>query len=629
MIPTAQRHLPINALLQNGKYQILNILGQGGFGITYLAKHQIFGEVALKELFLSSGTAQCSRENTTQKNVIAHFDDAQFTSFKDRFLEEARTLYKLKDVKGVVKVLDIFEENSTVYFSMEYLEGDKLEDYVKKRRKLTEKEGLSMILSMGRTLSDIHRRGVLHRDIKPANVIVGNRGEITLIDFGIARNYVDEVTETHTTFHSPRYSPPEQKIAKSRMGDYSDVYALGATAYYMLTGEQPQSLEERITSDYIPPKTYSPGLSDTINYAITKSLNIREKERYQKVDDFLLALMQTSSPATPPPYSGMPTQEVAQIVTPPVSDAPPRIETQPQVQRAQPIAEDDKTRLEQSPSSPKNIVEEDKTMLEKPPAPPIPPKNIVVPDDKTILEQSPIAPKNVVSDDKTILEYTQPQIVDEDKTLILGSGEKPKAKPFNWKEWLKTRDGRIIGGAVVLTIAGVIISAIVSTCNSRVPAKNKEYTLKPVDTVIQVVQVPIPIDTVKPDTVKPKVLPVVPAKKISKKANTQQTPTETYEPRTTTTLPQIRTEEPKPIISDGFCQAMRKPISGRWHQGGSTILICDDLSCNLNGQSGTYRVRDTNTKVILDFLMSNGKTFELTYEKASKQLEFEGKKYSK
>ena len=167
---SGQLHLPTGALLQDGKYRIVRVLGQGGFGITYLAEHKNFGEVALKELFLSSGSAHCSRENTTQRHVVAHFDRTQFEDFKKRFLDEARTLYRLRDVKGVVKVIDIFEENSTVYFSMEYLEGDKLEEYVKKRKYLSEHEGIKIIESVAKTLSAIHKRNVLHRDIKPSKI---------------------------------------------------------------------------------------------------------------------------------------------------------------------------------------------------------------------------------------------------------------------------------------------------------------------------------------------------------------------------------------------------------------------------------------------------------------------------
>lgn len=618
-IPLAQRHLPINAALQNGKYHILDILGQGGFGITYLAKHQIFGEVALKELFLSSGSAQCSRENTTQKNVIAHFDVAQFNNFKDRFLEEAKTLYKLKDVKGVVKVLDIFEENSTVYFSMEYLDGDKLEDYVKKRKKLSEKEGLAIIQSIGRTLADIHKRGVLHRDIKPANIIVGENGETTLIDFGIARNYVDEVTETHTTFHSPRFSPPEQKIAKSRMGDYSDVYSLGATAYFIFTGEQPQSLEERITGEYVPPQVYAPNLPDSINDAITKSLNIKERERFQKVEDFLYALTHESQ-RLPPQYSAIPPEEIAKIVAPSVKDDVTQIEPLKPVQ-------DDVTQIE-----PLKHTQDDITTIE-----PQVTGKIIVEDDKTLLEKSPIIPnKNIVADDKTRLEPVESTIIDDDKTLILDKDNKTKT-PFDWKAWLKTRDGRIIGGALILTVFGVLISSIISTCSRTTPKPNN-YTIvpltpQPTDSSASIVQNPVSMpmqDAVKKDTIQTVIPPVALPKKPNKKAGAAQP--DTYEPnkpevQTTKPLP---TEEPKLFILKDFCKSMSTlPVSGVWRHNNSNIILCDELSCNINGKNGTFRLNDANDKIMLVCAMNGGKYYDLIYDKKSRTLEFDGKKFIK
>ena len=294
--------LKTDTTLQGGRYRIISELGQGGFGITYLAEHQVFGEVALKELFINSGTAHCSRENTTQRNVVAHFDAEQFRSFKKRFTEEAKTLFTLNGIQGVVRVIDIFEENSTVYFSMEYLKGDKLEDYVKKRGRLSEAETLKILQQIGTTLATVHEKKVLHRDIKPGNIIITTDGRPFLIDFGISRTYTEDLGETHTTFHSPRYSPPEQKTAKSKMGTYSDVYALGATAYFMLTGEPPQSPEERIMGEYESPKSLVPNLSDTVNNAINASLTFRVEARPQTATDFLNQLNGRVAQSTPPQY---------------------------------------------------------------------------------------------------------------------------------------------------------------------------------------------------------------------------------------------------------------------------------------------------------------------------------------
>jgi serine/threonine protein kinase len=315
MTQSTPRHLQVGTTLQNGKYRIVKVLGQGGFGITYLAEHAIFGEVALKELFLNSGSTVCTRDITTHCQVIAQFEGTQFDTFKKRFSEEAKTLYNLRRIQGVVHVQEIFEENSTIYFSMEYLRGDKLEDYVEKRNQLTEQEGLQIIKSLTSTLSEVHKKDVLHRDIKPSNIIIDESGGVHLIDFGIARSYIDEITETHlhTTFHSPRYSAPEQKISSSRMGTYSDIYSLGAVAYFVFTGKQPQNFEERTLEEYQPPKSLVPTLSDSVNDAINRSLELRPEKRFQTADKFLQSLTSKDSSFQTLPVSD---QEVTMIDRP-------------------------------------------------------------------------------------------------------------------------------------------------------------------------------------------------------------------------------------------------------------------------------------------------------------------------
>lgn len=115
-----------------------------------------------------------------------------------------------------------------------------MEEYIKRKGRLSEIDGLHLVHALAATLQAVHKMKVLHRDIKPANVIIEKNKEVKWIDFGIARSYIDEILETHTTFHSPRYAPPEQKIATSKLGAYSDVYALGATAYYIFRRTTPK-----------------------------------------------------------------------------------------------------------------------------------------------------------------------------------------------------------------------------------------------------------------------------------------------------------------------------------------------------------------------------------------------------
>ena len=258
----SEHYLPIDTLLQGGQYRIVKVLGQGGFGITYLAQHRYFGEVALKELFLSSGTIICTRGNTKQE-VVPRFDKEIFDTFKTRFLQEARKLFDLNDIPGVVNILDVFEENGTAYFSMKYLAGEKLDEYVYRKGRLSESEGVDLIQAIGTILAAVHKRNVLHRDIKPNNIIITHEGKVGLIDFGIARDFDSENTQI---FYSPNYSPPEQRIVKSRMGAYSDIYSLGAVAYFVFTGIPPQSLEERTLGTAKSPNLIVPDTALDIAY---------------------------------------------------------------------------------------------------------------------------------------------------------------------------------------------------------------------------------------------------------------------------------------------------------------------------------------------------------------------------
>jgi serine/threonine protein kinase len=290
-----QGHLPAQTTLQHGKYTIKGVLGQGGFGITYLAIHKTFGEVAIKELFLNSGTIHCSRENTLRLNVVAHFDDGEFEKFKHRFSEEAKTLFSLNRIPRIAQVIDIFEENDTVYFSMHYIKGMKLDEYVKKQGgRLQESEAIRILNALGETLTEVHRYKVLHRDIKPGNIIIGTDGQPYLIDFGISRINTDEMMVTHTTIHTRYYAPPEQSAAKAKMGTYSDIYSLGATAYFMVTGNTPPELQDRFINGFDSAKSIVNTLSVPMDEAITSALQIKTEDRPQTVAAFLTLLNKNS-----------------------------------------------------------------------------------------------------------------------------------------------------------------------------------------------------------------------------------------------------------------------------------------------------------------------------------------------
>ncbi|MBX7240239.1 MAG: serine/threonine protein kinase [Bacteroidia bacterium] len=270
-------------LLQNGKYEILRTLGQGGFGITYLAKHQLLGEVVVKELFLYNS---CTRKADRQ-TVDTAIDKTLFETFKKKFLEEARLLVKFKEVKGISTVLDFFEENNTVYFSMEYIQAVSLADYVLSKGKLSEKEAIKYILQVSRDLEVVHRQGVLHRDIKPQNILLTPEGKTVLIDFGIAREFEEGNTAHHTTYFTPGYAAPEQMTESDKRGAYTDIYSLGATLYFLLTAQHPQTLGQISINGYVPVRSVNPAVSEGLNRIITQSMELRREKRYQSLNEWV------------------------------------------------------------------------------------------------------------------------------------------------------------------------------------------------------------------------------------------------------------------------------------------------------------------------------------------------------
>lgn len=293
MIST-QDILQKGARLQNGKYTIERVLGQGGFGITYLAQHSLFGQVALKELFLNHAAQMyCTRQGNT---VLPKFDSVQFDGFKVKFLDEARTLARFKDVEGIVKVLDYFEENGTAYFSMEYINGQTLEDLIEAKKAqhggfMKEAEAVAIIEQVGKALSVVHQQGVLHRDIKPANILLNAQTQrAALIDFGIARSFIEGSSTGQTAFFSEGFSAPELKLINLAKGTYTDVYSLGSTLFYCLTGQPAQAADQREMEGFKSPKYLNPSVSKATNEAIIKAIHLRPSERPVTVEEFLSLL---------------------------------------------------------------------------------------------------------------------------------------------------------------------------------------------------------------------------------------------------------------------------------------------------------------------------------------------------
>ena len=233
-------------LLQGGKYRIERTLGQGGFGVTYLGTQvDLDRRVAVKEFFMKD---YCNRDaDTSHVSVLSEGGRGLVENYKQKFLKEARTIAAL-DHRNIVRIYDIFEENGTAYYVMEYLSRGSLLGSVKSDALRSENDALRYIRQVADALRYLHERRVMHLDVKPGNIMLRPGGDAVLIDFGISKHYDRNDHETSNTpvGRSKGYAPLEQ-YQEGGVREFSpatDIYSLGATLYYLLTGHQPPEAQE-------------------------------------------------------------------------------------------------------------------------------------------------------------------------------------------------------------------------------------------------------------------------------------------------------------------------------------------------------------------------------------------------
>jgi len=294
--------LPLGTKLLGGKYTVGKVLGQGGFGITYMGADTVLSRpVAIKELFPEG----CQRNGTTVQPT--RITPSDFSSMKQRFLDEARLLASLNH-PGIVKVYDFFEENNTAYMVMEYLRGKSLAKLVEERGgALSEQEAVGYILKVCEALEVVHKAGYLHRDIKPDNIIVCGDGRVVLVDFGAARSFMAGRTGRMTVILTPGFAPYEQYATKARFGPTLDIYALGATLYYLLTGEVPISAPDRaIGVELRSVREINGRVSRQVEEAVMKAMAMRVEERPQSVGEFVRLLTSPSVGVSAAPKVSVP-----------------------------------------------------------------------------------------------------------------------------------------------------------------------------------------------------------------------------------------------------------------------------------------------------------------------------------
>ena len=275
----------------NGRYIVGRALGQGGFGITYLAQDDKTKTlVAIKEYmpteFSGRNTGACA------VNVFSGDRRENFEFGKQKFLEEAKTLSAFIGNEHIVCVHNYFEENGTAYFTMEYVDGQPLDKYMKEHGgRLTPEKANELLLPLMGALEEVHAKGIVHRDIAPDNIIVQPDGTAKLIDFGAARYSTGEKSKSLDIVIKHGFAPKEQYLRRGRQGPFTDVYAMAATYYYAITGRVPPEAIERMDEDeLIPPANLGVKLSDKAEAALYKALAVSAPDRFQTMGEFREAM---------------------------------------------------------------------------------------------------------------------------------------------------------------------------------------------------------------------------------------------------------------------------------------------------------------------------------------------------
>lgn len=295
-------NLPDGHLLQNGKYRLTHVVGQGGFGITYggiwytevkgsLGTVKTEVPICVKEYFFKD---YCYREQGSQA-VKVHSETGKvlFNKFKEKLIKEAKILSEVHH-PYIVNVLEVFEENNTAYIAMEYISGFSLKYMLEKNGRLPEAMVLKYVRQIGEALQFVHEKSILHLDIKPSNILIDKNGNARLIDFGVSKRYDIEQEETSTTMLTlskgfasiEQYDNEGTQIFSPR----PDIYSLGATMYNLLTGKIPTESILRAARPLKSPSELNTAITPRTEAVIIKAMQIVPTDRFATVAEMLADL---------------------------------------------------------------------------------------------------------------------------------------------------------------------------------------------------------------------------------------------------------------------------------------------------------------------------------------------------
>jgi formylglycine-generating enzyme required for sulfatase activity/predicted Ser/Thr protein kinase len=295
------------------EYDDLEELGMGAFGVTYRANikdqpnYVVIKTIKIDELFqIIKNNNQEMKKCFTQEiksfekeaEFLSSFKHNHIVKYQDHLTQKMRLIINNKQDKKLYSVYEL----ELPFLVMEYIEGENLEELTSKRDSpLEEAEALRYIQQIGEALNIVHNKGVLHRDIKPKNIMVReDENDAVLIDFGIAREFIPNVTQAHTVAFTQGYAPPEQLNPKAQRGKYTDVYGLAATLYYLLTQKHPIHVLNRINQSLVEPKKLNPNISDRVNKAIIWGMELEASKRPQTVEEWMKNLLSKESVSPTP-----------------------------------------------------------------------------------------------------------------------------------------------------------------------------------------------------------------------------------------------------------------------------------------------------------------------------------------
>lgn len=288
--------LPIGRKLQE-RYLIGGVIGKGGFGITYTGYDEMLGRrVAIKEYYpyglalRTPGTTMVSAPDADSEDV--------FSKGAERFYDEAKLVAQFGDNPNIVNVYDFFYENSTVYYVMEYLQGQSMKKHIDKHGVVSEKQAVYIAKEVSNALVSAHSANVLHRDISPDNIMLCNDGKVKLIDFGAARQVLTEGSQSLSVILKQGFAPLEQYQKKGKQGPWTDIYALGATIYYIVTGDLLDDPMSRLDDD----EEFSSnihGINEELWTVIKKSTMLKINDRYKDIFEFRAELNKISLDSVP------------------------------------------------------------------------------------------------------------------------------------------------------------------------------------------------------------------------------------------------------------------------------------------------------------------------------------------